>query len=164
MLPKDRLYNVMFPIWMLLLFPQLWIITLPLNFLVDGAVLWFTLGALGIVQARRRKLCKRAIFLVWTLGFIADFIGAFFMFVWNIVDFEDVSFGNAIMYNPFQRVDSLLWVTFCVVLTGFIIYLFNRYIALRNLPLEDGILQRLSLSLAVFTAPYLFYLPTAWFW
>ena len=164
MLYKDRLYNVIFPVWMLLLFPQLWIITLPLNFLIDWSVLWFAMGRLQIPRERRKKLCNHVILLVWLLGFIADFIGAFFMFVWNIVDFDEVAFGNSIMYHPFQRYDSLLWVTFCVVLTAVIIYFFNRYIALRNLPLENSYIHRLSMALAVFTAPYLFYLPTAWFW
>ena len=164
MLQKNCLYNVIFPIWMLLLFPQLWIITLPLNLFIDWSVLWFTLGHLQVPKERRKRKCKRVILLVWLLGFIADFMGAFLMFVWNIVDFEEVSFGNAIMYHPFQRFDSFLWVSFCVVITGSIIYYFNRHIALRNLPLEEGALHKLALSLAIFTAPYLFYLPTAWFW
>ena len=33
-----RLYNVLLPIWILYFFPQLWIITLPGNLLIDCAV------------------------------------------------------------------------------------------------------------------------------
>ena len=33
------LYNVLFPIWMILLFPQMWLIVLPGNFLIDSLVL-----------------------------------------------------------------------------------------------------------------------------
>ena len=37
---KDRenevkLYNVLFPFWMIMLFPQLWAIVLPGNFIID---------------------------------------------------------------------------------------------------------------------------------
>ena len=37
MKPKDvRLYNVLFPFWMLMLFPTVWLIVLPGNFLIFG--------------------------------------------------------------------------------------------------------------------------------
>ncbi len=164
MLPKDRFYNVIFPIWMLLLFPQLWIITLPLNLFIDWSVLWFTMGHLQVPKERRKCMCKQVILLVWLLGFTADFIGAFLMLVWNIVDFRNVAFCNAIMYHPFQRWDAFFWVTFCVLLTALIIYWFDFHVALKNLPFEEKLRQKLALSLAVFTAPYLFYIPTAWLW
>ena len=34
-----KLYNVLFPFWMLILFPQMWWIVLPGNFIIDSAVL-----------------------------------------------------------------------------------------------------------------------------
>ena len=34
-----RLYNVLFPLWLLMLAPQVWLILLPANFVVDTAVL-----------------------------------------------------------------------------------------------------------------------------
>ena len=41
-----RLYNVILPVWLLWLFPQVWLIVLPGNLLVDGVVLLLTLLAL----------------------------------------------------------------------------------------------------------------------
>jgi len=36
---KDiKLYNILFPLWMLLLFPQAWLIVLPGNFIIDSLV------------------------------------------------------------------------------------------------------------------------------
>ena len=34
---ETRLYNVILPIWMLLLFPQVWLIVIPGNLIVDVA-------------------------------------------------------------------------------------------------------------------------------
>ena len=37
---KDvTLYNVLFPLWMLLMFPVMWLIVLPGNFIIDSIVL-----------------------------------------------------------------------------------------------------------------------------
>ncbi len=37
---KDiKLYNVIFPFWMILLFPSVWFIVLPGNFIIDSLVL-----------------------------------------------------------------------------------------------------------------------------
>ena len=44
---KDvTLYNVIFPFWMLLLIPQVWLIVLPGNFLIDSLVLIISMFAL----------------------------------------------------------------------------------------------------------------------
>ena len=41
---KDTtLYNVFFPIWLMMLFPPVIFAALPANFLIDLAVLWLTL-------------------------------------------------------------------------------------------------------------------------
>ena len=68
-----RLYNVIFPIWMLWLAPQAWLIALPGNLIVDVVVLTVTLKVLG----HRNKLAvvKELWWKFWLFGFLADFVG-----------------------------------------------------------------------------------------
>ena len=42
-----RLYNVIFPVWLMFLFPQIWLISLPGNLVIDVLVLAVTLKVLG---------------------------------------------------------------------------------------------------------------------
>ena len=162
---ETRLYNVIFPIWLLLFFPQLWIISLPANFLIDLAVFYFTLRCLKISQ--RKALCKKSILKIWLIGFASDFVGGFFMLFFNLFDvvFDfSAEFMNAICYNPFSRLDAFLWTCLSALVSGMLIYFLNKFITLRKLELTASQKHKLALSLAVLTAPYLFFLPTALFW
>ena len=165
-----RLYNVIFPIWLLWLVPVTWIVVLPANFLIDLLVVVLTMKYLKIQDL---KLNVRAVILrVWMFGFIADFIGTAAMFMANVIDFGyETELGkwwydnitNAVSFNPFESIYSVLWVTGCVIITAFFIYLFSYKFSLKKSKLSNEQRKKLALSLAVFTAPYLFYLPTAWF-
>ena len=160
---KDlRLYNLILPVWLLLAMPQLWVVVLPANFFIDLGVLWLTMKHLGIEN--RRAVWGKTIRRVWIWGFLADFVGAGMMLVWNIWDVTDSGFLMSVNYNPFQRLDAFLWVTACVAVTGLILYLGNRRFCLKDLPVTPEQRNSLAWSLSVFTAPWLFYLPTAWFW
>ncbi|MDU5080438.1 hypothetical protein [uncultured Tissierella sp.] len=165
-----KLYNIIFPIWFLWLIPITWIVVLPANFLIDLIVIVLTMKHLKIENIKQKA--KTAIFRVWIFGFIADFIGTAAMFIPNVINFSyDTALGqwwykniiSAVSYNPFQSIYSMLWVTVCVIITAFFIYLFNYKFCLKKSDLDDIQRKKLALSLAVFTAPYLFYLPTSWF-
>lgn len=166
-----QLYNVIFPIWLLWLIPTTWIVVLPANFLIDSAVLLLTMKHLKI-ENKMRKV-KSVIARVWIAGFLADFIGTAVMFLACMIDFENDSaignwwydnISNAVSYNPFHSVFSVLWVTGCVLIASCFIYLFNYKVCLRRLDVEEKQKRKLALSMAVFTAPYLFYLPTNLFY
>ena len=45
---QTKLYNVIMPIWLLVIFPFTWIIILPLNYLIDTLVLRLTMKHLNI--------------------------------------------------------------------------------------------------------------------
>lgn len=163
-----KLYNVIFPIWFLLLAPWTWAIVLPANFVIDLLVVACTMKYLKI-EGTKSKV-KSVIAHVWILGFVADIAGGMLMMMvehdifgydsalsdwWN-----DISYG--VMYNPFDNVFSLLWVTICVVFTAVVIYFFNNMITLPKLNLPEEQRKKIALSLAIITAPYLFFLPTPW--
>lgn len=165
-----KLYNLIFPIWLLWLIPIIWIVVLPANFIIDMIVIVVTMKYLKIQNIKENT--KAVIFRVWMFGFIADFIGTALMFTANVIDFDYKTqigkwwysnISNAVSYNPFESIYAILWVTVSVIITGFFIYLFNYKFTLNKSNLDNNQKKKLALSLAVFTAPYLFYIPTTWF-
>jgi len=166
-----KLYNIIFPIWLLWLIPTTWIVVLPANFIIDLLLVVLTLKYLKVENIK--PIAKSIIFKVWIFGFLADFIGTFLMLLSNIIDFDyNTPIGewwynnitNAVSYNPFTSIYAILWVTVCVVITAILIYIFNYRLVLRKSGLEDSQKKKLALSLAIFTAPYTFFIPTAWFY
>lgn len=153
---KDiKLYNLMFPIWLIWLVPITWLVILPGNFLIDLLV---TSVTLKVIHAENIKFnIKSLIIKTWIFGFICDFAGMAVMYAGTYIDSL-----QAIMYNPFENMKTFLWVTGCVIFTALLIYTVNRYFCLRKTDLTISEKGKLALSLAIFTAPYLFYLPTEW--
>lgn len=172
-----RLYNIIFPIWLLWLVPISWIAVLPANFLIDLLVIVLTMKYLRIPAVR--QITKAVIVKVWLFGFAADFAGTIMMCLPLLIDtlleqrgayhtpfaqwwYQNMT--NAVALNPFENMFSFLWVAGCVFFTAFFIYLFNCRFSLKKTPLRKEEKKKLALSLAVFTAPYLFFLPTLWFY
>lgn len=163
---QTRLYNVIFPLWMLLFFPAVWLIVLPANLLIDGLVVLLTL--IHLKHSQKAAVLGRVWWKVWLMGFSADFVGAGWMllglvpcWIWPNTPFgrfwED-TVGHA-MHNPFAAPGALLWTVLAVVLAAVCIYFFDRR-ALRSCPLLTPVQQhKLALSLAVFTAPWFFFWP-----
>ncbi|MGL4336685.1 MAG: hypothetical protein ACRCST_07305 [Turicibacter sp.] len=165
-----KIYNLIFPIWLLWLFPMTWLIVFPANFIIDLLVIFITLYLLKIKDIKKQAMA--VIFKVWVFGFIADFIGTLAMLFSTFISFDyETELGqwwyknisNAISYQPFESIYSTLWVTACVIITACFIYWFNYSICFKSSDLTDQQKKIVSLCLAIFTAPYLFYLPTAWF-
>lgn len=72
-----RLYNILLPIWLLWIFPQVWLIVLPGNLAIDCAVLLLTLLALGCTA--KQAVLRRVWWRVWLNGFLADAAGVVWM-------------------------------------------------------------------------------------
>ena len=83
---ETRLYNVVFPIWFLVVawpiftsyLPQLFLL-LPINFLVDSLVVVLAAKAFRIPEIGR--LWKKSVWKVWLLGFLCDFAGGCLIFL-----------------------------------------------------------------------------------
>lgn len=166
-----RLYNVIFPIWILWLFPTTWIVVLPANFIIDLLVVVLTMKCLKIQDIKMNA--KSVILSVWIFGFVADFIGTLLMLSGNLIDFNYetqlgkwwyTNISHAVSFNPFESIYAVLWVTVGVLVAAFFIYLFNYKYCLKKSNLDSMQKKKLALSLAIFTAPYLFYIPTVWFY
>ena len=68
-----RLYNILLPIWLLWIFPQVWLVLLPGNLLIDCAVLLLALAALRCTG--KKAVLRRVWWRLWLNGFLADGAG-----------------------------------------------------------------------------------------
>ena len=159
-----RLYNVIFPIWMLWLAPQAWLIALPGNLIVDVVVLAVTLKALG--HGSKLAVVKELWWKFWLFGFLADFVGVAallpcpFLMIWLEPAapwlYDALS---PVMHNPFLSLPALAWVAAAVALAGYCIYRFDRR-AMKDCPLlSETEKHRIALTMAVVTAPWMFFIP-----
>ncbi|HHW95318.1 MAG TPA: hypothetical protein GX736_05285 [Mogibacterium sp.] len=162
-----KLYNLFFPIWLLWLIPLAWIVILPANFVFDLLIVVLTMKYLKIEDIKINV--KASIFYIWIFGFLADCIGCTLMY-FAYEFYPDTEFGEwwfdnisiPVASNPFENIYSFICVTVCVIVSAFFIYRFNHKTTLAGLNLPDEQKKKIALSLALFTAPYLFYLPTEW--
>ncbi len=159
---QTRIYNIILPIWILLLFPQLLVFVIPGNLIVDCAVLWFAL--LALKHAQKGAVVKKLWWKLWLLGFAADAIGVAWMFLgWLLaIPFGDwwVDTLSYILHNPFGHPLAFLWTLAGVALAGVCIYFFDKR-AMRSCELLDGRQRHAAaLAMAIVTAPWLFLIPT----
>ena len=158
---QTRLYNVIFPIWLLILFPQLLAFIIPGNLIVDCAVLFFTL--LALKHAQKGAVVKKLWWRFWLLGFAADAVGVVWMFLgWMLcIPFEDwwEDTLRYIMHNPFGHPLAFLWTLAGVAIAGVCIYFFDKRAMKSCGLLTDREKHTVALAMAVVTAPYLFFIP-----
>lgn len=141
-----KLYNVLFPFWMLLMFPPLWLIVLPANFIVDSFVLIISMFILKISD--KKQWYKRHILKIYGFGILSDIIGSAYMLFLIIV------FGVG-------RMGDELYLTIpALIISAISIFIFNYFITLKKLDIKTRL--TLSLVFAIVTAPYTFLVPSSW--
>ena len=143
---KTKLYNVLFPVWMLMMFPVMWLIILPGNFIIDSLVLLITMKILN--YADKKLFYKKHILKIFLFGMLADLIGALFIYLMMYV-FE---IGN--------MCDELYLTIPGLLIAGLMIFIFNYFITFKKLDKKERL--RLSLIFAIITAPYTYLIPTSW--
>ncbi len=139
------LYNVLFPFGMLMLFPQVWLIVLPGNFLIDSLVLLLAMIALKIVN--KKQFYKRYILPIYGFGLLSDAIGSAYMLLMVVLELG--------------RMGDEWYITIpALLISAALIFVFNYFITFRKV---DPKLRRvLSLIFAIVTAPYTFLIPSSW--
>lgn len=143
---KTKLYNVLFPFWMLLLFPQLWLIVLPGNFIIDSLVLLASLCILKISD--KKQWYKKHIVKIFAFGMLSDIIGAAYM-LFLMLAFEVGRMG-----------DELYLTIPALIISAVLIFIFNYRITFKNA--EKELRCKLALIFAIVTAPYTFLVPSSW--
>ena len=141
-----RLYNLLFPIWFLMFAPLAWLIVLPANFIIDSLVILLTMKQLGIKF--KKTMYKRTILKVWSFGFLADIIGAAFLFLTMFV-FELGSQGD----EPYLTIPAIL-------IAAVFIFILNYKVSFKDY--DKSVRFKMALNLALLTAPYTFMIPLSW--
>ena len=146
-----KLYNILFPIWLFWIFPTyVWMIILPINFLLDSlVVLW---------MAKRNhvelSVWKKSILNIWIIGFVSDIVGALLILLLMIgIDF--LNFPWDTMHFPGTTLMSIPG----VILAGILIYHLNRKMSFMNCNIDENTVKKISMALAIFTAPYAMLIP-----
>ena len=165
---ETRLYNVIFPVWILMFWPSPPVILLTLfgNLAIDCLVVFLALLALR--HPARGAVLKRCWWKVWLCGFLSDVIGALWLSVglfgaWAL-DADGTGgwisdFAMAMTVNPFRHPLALIWTAAGAALAGVCIYFFDRRVFRRVPELDQRQGHILALTLAIATAPWLFFLP-----
>ena len=159
-LKNYKLYNVMFPIWFLILMPVTWFFVIPANFVIDSIVI--LLAAHYICRGRAKEIWKKSIIKIFIFGFLSDFVGAGFLtgglFVsnyCNLTAFEEACNGP-------QSIGGFFVLLIAVALSAVCIYFADYKIAFKKLCIEDAEKKKLALTMALATAPYTFFIPLYW--
>ncbi len=141
-----RLYNVLFPVWMLMLFPQVWLIVIPGNFIIDSLVLIILMKCLKIET--KKEFYKKNILKIFAFGMLSDFFGSAYM-LFLVVVFQLGNMG-----------DELYLTGPALIISALAIFIFNYFISFRK---YDKVLRfKMALTFAIATAPYTFLIPSRW--
>jgi len=135
---KDiKLYNALFPFWMILLFPQLWAIVIPGNFIIDSIVL--IISMLVLKMSDKKQFYKRHIFKIYGFGMLSDIIGSAYMYLlmWK--------------FNVGSMGDELYLTLPALLISAVLIFVFNYFITFKKI--EKALRWKLSLIFAIVTAP-----------
>ena len=141
-----RLNNVLFPYWMLVLFPATWLVILPGNFIIDSLVLLVSMVLLGV--ADKKQCYKKYILKIFAFGMLSDIVGGIYMFLMLAV-FEVARMG-----------DELFLTIPAIIISAVLIFVLNYFITFRKA--ERSFRLKMSLIFAIVTAPYTFLIPNSW--
>ncbi len=154
-----KYYNVLFPIWLILIFPPIIFILIPGNFIIDSLVLLIGMAILKL--SNRKKIYSQNIMKIVIIGFLSDIIGSLLLLLTLFfrLDFiEDIS--QAISWNPFTNVFAVFYILFAIFISALLIFIFNKKYCFKEL--EEKSRKYLSLMIAILTAPYIFLMPSQW--
>lgn len=156
-----RLYNVLFPLWMLIIFPSVWLVVVPANFIIDSAVL--LIAAHFFCRGMEKEIWKKSIVKVFLFGFLSDFVGSAFLLGGTMIGgYSGIAFIEDLFIdtqNGPGSIGGFFILLFAVALAGICIYFFDYKIAFKKLEIEDAEKKKLALALAIATAPYTFFIP-----
>jgi hypothetical protein len=142
---KDyKLFNFILPPFLLIGFtPAFLVLSLVGNFVIDSAV--FAVILLIVFKKFDSKLYVRKIFVLWGLGFLADFIGIFYYILIEI----DASY---------EKANSLVLIFLGILIASLAIFLLDYFVVFRRIDMTKKQAVISALAFAVLTAPYTFLL------
>ncbi len=170
------LYNLIFPLWVFPFIPKLILPAFAISFAIDSVITWIYLKkhkklnnpkiycfrAFGSEKTTLPEINNRAVlgysFKAALFGYFADFLGGVMM----IGLLETAPFDKYIdTYLVWSNFVSGLVHILIVLLIGFLIYLYHRRMG-KRLNLDAAEAHGLGLIMGILTAPWFFFVPTAW--
>ena len=146
--------------WLLWLFPQILVIVLPGNLLIDCLVLFCALCALK--HAQKWAVVKQLWWKFWLLGFAADLVGTAWMFLgWYLLSVPGMEtvVRYVDMLRPFTHPLAFVWTLAGVIIAGACIYFFDKRAMKKCELLTPREKHIIALTMAIVTAPWLFFIP-----
>lgn len=141
-----KLYNILFPVWFLILIPQLWLVILPGNFIIDSLVLMISMYALKMTE--KKQWYRQHILKIFVFGMLSDIIGAAYLFLTAFILELGIMGDELYLTGP------------ALLISAAMIFIFNYYFTFK----KDALALRIKFSLifAIVTAPYTFLIPSSW--
>lgn len=141
-----KLYNILFPIWLLFLVPTIWLIAIPLNFIIDSIILFISMKVFKIED--KKNFYLKHIFFIFLFGFLSDMLGALMLLTITVIS---------------SSISGLeLWLALIgVLVASFFIFFFNYTFTFKKIEEEQR--RKLALIFALFSAPIAFLIPTSIF-
>lgn len=158
-----KLYNVIFPIWLILMVPPVVLFVIPSNFIIDSFVLIIGFKILKLTGWFTKY--KNSILKVWIVGFIVDIFGSLLLLITQFVSVNEYLYQNLVyplIWNPFESVIAFIYVLLVVIICGILIYIVNYKFSFNKTDLDNRSKKTISLLLGIITVPYLFFFPTAY--
>jgi hypothetical protein len=142
---KDyKLFNFILPPFLLIGFtPAFLVLSLVGNFVIDSAV--FAVILLIVFKKFDSKLYVRKIFVLWGLGFLADFIGIFYYILIEIT----MSYGAS-----YEKANTLVLIFLGILIASLAIFLLDYFVVFRRIDMTKKQAVISALAFAVLTAPY----------
>ena len=124
---ETRLYNVIFPIWILMFWPRppVFLVTLFGNLAIDCAVV--ALALLSLRHPAKGTVLRQCWWKVWLYGFLSDVVGALWLAAglfgaWALNADGSAGwvsdFATAMTVNPFRHPLALVWTAVGVAIAG----------------------------------------------
>ncbi|MEB3073079.1 hypothetical protein [Parvimonas sp. C2] len=159
------------PIWFFWVFPVSWIAIIPITAILCSIVIYISMYRLKINDCF--SIFVKTIIKLTCFNFLCDLIVIVFIYLGGF-GIESITstnpefyhwykniFLNALQRNPFSNVFSLLFLSSIILLVRIINYQLNKRFTFSKLDIEEENKKKLALSIAIFTAPYIFFLTTS---
>lgn len=152
-----RLYNMIMPVWLLVIFPVTWIPVLAGNFVIDSLLLLLFLRLRKHEDIKTKW--KKSILKVWLFGMLSDIVGGGIIVLTGFIAAgvnPQSRFSECILGHIWRDPGAAAVCVACMLLSSLLIYLFDSKISFRKAIGDPRERKILALLFAVVTTPWLF--------
>lgn len=153
---KDKkLFNLVFPTYILLLFPAYFILALLISMLI--AIISLIISFFNLKNVKdKHKLFKENILKVWVISLITDFIGFGILYLSKYI-MPNISYY--VLYNPYKSAYSMIYVIITILIVALISLCLNIKYVFKNIKLKNKQRFYTCLIIVAINLPYSFLLP-----